>query len=214
MVDLLNVLLFGLLAAVIAYLLGSVSFSIIFTKLFAHKQDIRSMGSGNAGMTNVLRSVGAKAAIFTFIFDFAKGILAVWIGRLLFDWMTTFTVIEGVGAGELVQYGAYIAGFFCAIGHIFPIYFGFKGGKGVLTSWAIIALIDWRAFVLVIVVFIIVFLCSKIVSLASICAEYYGSAGYAGLVASFNGLEEDEALDAGSVLLLPLRDQLAEYTGN
>ena len=84
--------------------------------------------------------------------------------------MTTFTTIEGVGAGELVQYGAYIAGFCCAIGHIFPIFFGFKGGKGVLTSWAIIALIDWRAFVLVIIVFIIVFLCSKIVSLASICA--------------------------------------------
>ena len=56
------------------------------------------------------------------------------------------------------------------MGHIFPLYFGFKGGKGVLTSWAIIALIDWRAFVLVIVVFIIVFLCSRIVSLASICA--------------------------------------------
>lgn len=170
MFGLLNILLVGLLAGVIAYLLGSISFSILFTKLFAHRQDIRSMGSGNAGTTNVLRSVGAKAAAFTFIFDFAKGILAVFIGRLLFTWMTTFTTIEGVGAGELVQYGAYIAGFCCAIGHIFPIFFGFKGGKGVLTSWAIIALIDWRAFVLVIIVFIIVFLCSKIVSLASICA--------------------------------------------
>lgn len=170
MFDLLNVLLYGLLSGVIAYLLGSISFSIIFTKIFSHKQDIRTMGSGNAGATNVLRSVGPKAAICTFIFDFAKGILSVFIGRQLFAYMTTFTAIEGIGSGELIQYGAYIAGFCCAMGHIFPIFFGFKGGKGVLTSWAIIALIDWRAFVMVIVVFILVFLFSRIVSLASICA--------------------------------------------
>ena len=148
MFDLLNVLLYGVLTGVIAYLLGSISFSIIFTKLFSHKQDIRTMGSGNAGATNVLRSVGPKAAICTFIFDFAKGILSVFIGRQLFAYMTTFTSIEGIGSGELIQYGAYIAGFCCAMGHIFPIFFGFKGGKGVLTSWAIIALIDWRAFVM------------------------------------------------------------------
>ena len=73
----------GVLSAVIAYLLGSISFSILFTKFFSHK-DIRSMGSGNAGTTNVLRSVGAKAAVCTFVFDFAKGVVAVLIGKLIF----------------------------------------------------------------------------------------------------------------------------------
>ena len=77
MCQLLTILLYGLLAAVIAYLLGSISFSILFTRLFDHKKDIRTMGSGNAGATNVLRSVGAKAAAFTFVFDFAKGIVSV-----------------------------------------------------------------------------------------------------------------------------------------
>ena len=166
----LQILLCGLAAALLAYLLGSISFSILFTKLFDHKKDIRTMGSGNAGATNVLRSVGAKAAACTFLCDFGKGILSVYIGRLLFAWAASQVSIPGIGSGELIQYGAYLPGFFCAMGHIFPLYFGFKGGKGVLTSWAIIALIDWRAFVLVIVVFIIVFLCSRIVSLASICA--------------------------------------------
>ncbi len=157
------------LTALIAYLLGSVSFSILFTRLFDQKKDIRSMGSGNAGATNVLRSVGVKAAVFTFIFDFAKGVLSVFIGKMIFQYLA-IPNIAGISDFELIQFGAYIAGFFCVMGHIFPLYFGFKGGKGVLTSWAIIALIDWRSFIAVIVVFIIVFLFSKIVSLASICA--------------------------------------------
>ena len=75
------------LTALIAYLLGSISFSILFTKLFDQKKDIRSMGSGNAGATNVLRSVGVKAAIFTFIFDFAKGVLSVFIGKMIFQYL-------------------------------------------------------------------------------------------------------------------------------
>ncbi len=162
-------ILSGVLTALIAYLLGSISFSILFTKLFDQKKDIRSMGSGNAGATNVLRSVGIKAAVCTFIFDFAKGVLSVFIGKTLFQYMAVPNT-AGISSFELIQFGAYIAGFFCVMGHIFPLYFGFKGGKGVLTSWAIIALIDWRSFIAVIVVFIIVFLFSKIVSLASICA--------------------------------------------
>lgn len=155
--------------ALVSYLLGSVSFSIIFTKVFDHNVDIRKLGSGNAGATNVLRSVGPKAAIFTFIFDFAKGAVSVMMGKAVFLYCCNLT-----GAPtELVKYGAYIAGIACVAGHIFPLYFGFKGGKGVLTSAAILALIDWRVFVIVITIFIIVFLFTKIVSLSSIC----GSAG-------------------------------------
>ncbi|MCY1714292.1 glycerol-3-phosphate 1-O-acyltransferase PlsY [Caproiciproducens galactitolivorans] len=151
--------------AIISYLLGSISFSIIFTKKF-NKVDIRSMGSGNAGATNVLRSVGTKAAIFTFIFDFAKGAVSVIIGKEIFGFICTMT-----GASPIIaQYGAYIAGVACVIGHIYPVYFDFKGGKGVLTSAAMIALIDWRVFLIVISVFIILFLTTRIVSLSSMSA--------------------------------------------
>lgn len=160
----------SVLVAVVAYLLGSISFSIIFTRIFDNHADIRTMGSGNAGATNVLRSVGAKAAAFTFVFDFAKGAVSVLIGRYVFYFAG---MQAGISSGMLYfisQYGAYIAGVLCVIGHIYPVYFGFKGGKGVLTCAAMIALIDWRVFIPVICVFIIVFFISRIVSLSSICA--------------------------------------------
>lgn len=155
----------SLIVAVISYLLGSLSFSIIFTKFF-EKKDIRTMGSGNAGATNVLRSVGPKAAICTFIFDFLKGVTSVLIGKLIFSMMLPSNIL----LPEMVQYGTYIAGFSCVFGHMFPIYFGFRGGKGILTTAAIIALIDWRVFLVVIITFLITFMISKIVSLSSILA--------------------------------------------
>jgi glycerol-3-phosphate acyltransferase PlsY len=151
--------------AFVSYLLGSLSFSIIFTKLFDNNIDIRTLGSGNAGATNVLRSVGVKAAVFTTIFDFLKGAVSVIIGREVFRYCCSITLAPDI----MSQYGAYIAGVACVIGHIFPVFFNFKGGKGVLTSAAMIALIDWRIFIIVISVFIIVFIISKIVSLSSIC---------------------------------------------
>lgn len=154
----------SLLVAAGSYLLGSLSFSIIFTRLFDHNTDIRSLGSGNAGATNVLRSVGTKAAIFTFLFDFSKGAVSVLLGRLVFQY-----VGSTAGAPEIaMQYGAYIAGVFCVIGHIYPLYFGFKGGKGVLTSAAMIAMVDWRVFIVAISVFILSFVITRIVSLSSI----------------------------------------------
>ena len=148
-----------LATVVIGYLVGSVSFSIIFTRLF-DKKDIRTMGSGNAGFTNVLRSVGKLPSILTFIFDFAKGLLAVYLGMLIF---------QASGAPFIVkQCGIYLAGVACILGHVFPLYFHFKGGKGVLTSAALILIIDWRIFLIVVGVFLIVFLISKIISLASL----------------------------------------------
>ena len=95
----LQILFCGLAAALLAYLLGSISFSILFTKLFDHKKDIRTMGSGNAGATNVLRSVGAKAAACTFLCDFGKGILSVYIGRLLFAWAASQVSIPASDRG-------------------------------------------------------------------------------------------------------------------
>jgi len=156
----------AVLVAIVSYFLGSLSFSIIFTKLFDHNTDIRKLGSGNAGATNVLRSVGPKAAAFTFIFDFSKGALSVIIGKAVFQYFCSSSAIAPVA----IQYGAYIAGVACVIGHIFPIYFGFKGGKGVLTCAAMIALIDWRVFIIVISLFIILVITTKVVSLSSIMA--------------------------------------------
>ena len=92
----------GIGAAIIAYLLGSLSFSIILTRIFKNHEDIRSYGSGNAGATNVLRSVGKKAAALTFLLDFLKCVVAVIIGKLIFGY-----VAAQVGVGDTaVQYGA------------------------------------------------------------------------------------------------------------
>ena len=154
-----------LIVAAVAYLLGSISFSIIFTKMFDNV-DIRTLGSGNAGLTNVFRSVGVKAGTLTLIFDFSKGAAAVLVGRAILQY---FCARNGIPM-YFTQYGAYIAGVMCVIGHIYPLFFKFKGGKGVLSSAGMMAFIDWRVFLLAVTVFIIVFAISKIVSLSSIIA--------------------------------------------
>ncbi len=153
----------ALLTAVIAYLLGSVNSSIIFTRLF-NKQDIRSMGSGNAGLTNVLRSVGVKTAVFTLIFDCAKAGASVWIGRELFR----YVCIRYSLPPYLAEYGAYLAGLLCVVGHIYPLYFGFRGGKGILSTGAMLAFIDWRVFLVSFAVFAVVVAVTRIVSISSI----------------------------------------------
>ena len=108
-----------IIVAVIAYLLGSISFSVIISKKMAGF-DVREKGSGNAGTTNVLRSVGKKAAILTLICDVLKGVLAVLVAYIAGN-----IVKEGVDRALLIQ----IAGLLVVVGHTFPIFFGFKGGK-------------------------------------------------------------------------------------
>ena len=161
-----------LLAAVAGYLLGSINWSIILTRLFKHKEDIRKYGSGNAGMTNVLRTVGKVPAILTFVGDFVKCVAAVLLAYLIM--YLAFFLLGLPVSYELVKAGQYIAGMACVMGHIFPVYYGFRGGKGVVASAAMIALLDWRAFLLVIGTFLLVFLWKRIVSLASVvCAVAY-----------------------------------------
>ena len=159
----------ALITAVVAYLIGSISFSIIITNLYLRK-DIRSMGSKNAGATNVLRSVGKVPAILTFVGDFGKGVLAIVIGGFIFQEFSFYTSSPLV----VMKYGAYIAGMCCFLGHLYPLYFKFVGGKGVLTAAAMMAIIDWRVFLIEMAIFGIVFGLSKIISLASIvCAALY-----------------------------------------
>lgn len=154
-----------IVTTLLGYLLGSINFAIIITKIVDKKKDIREMGSGNAGFTNVLRSVGKGPAVFTIVFDFLKAIIAVVVGGILFSTITSNSSIQLV---EFSTYGKYLAGLCCIVGHMFPIYFGFKGGKGVVTTAALIAVADWRVFLAVIAVFAIVFIISKIISLSSL----------------------------------------------
>lgn len=159
--------LYLILIMIISYLLGSLSFSIISTKILSNNLDIRNVGSGNAGLTNVLRSAGKLPAAITFLGDFLKGIIAIKL---------TYFVLKnskfmGIKNFEIIYYIACISGLFCLIGHLYPCFFNFKGGKGVLTSSAIILMINWRVFVCIVLIFIIVLIIFKIVSLASISAS-------------------------------------------
>ena len=119
-----------ILCAAIAYFLGSLNFAIIISKYKFH-DDIRNYGSGNGGLTNMMRTYGKKAAAFTLLGDVMKAVVSVLLGMLI--------------AGES---GAYLAGFFCVFGHSFPIYYGFKGGKGVLTTAAMVLCLDPLVFLI------------------------------------------------------------------
>ncbi|MBQ2972421.1 MAG: glycerol-3-phosphate 1-O-acyltransferase PlsY [Ruminococcus sp.] len=167
----LSIIIRGIITAVIAYLFGSISFAVIFTKM-SSKKDIREMGSGNAGFTNVLRSVGVVPAVFTLVFDFIKGALASLVGSWFFS---TIACTDVSLADELVVYGGLIGGVFAIIGHMYPVYFGFKGGKGIVTAASMMAVTDFRVFLLIVATFLILFFATKIISLASItCAALYG----------------------------------------
>ena len=155
---------------VIAYLIGSLSPAIIITR-FKTGKDIRTMGSGNAGFTNVLRSVGKGPAVATIACDYLKGIIAVAIGWWIFS---ALTVTNEVAPVEYVKYGRYLAGLFVIIGHSFPIYYGFKGGKSVVTANALMLVVDWRVFLMILGTFLIIFFATKLISLGSTaCAALY-----------------------------------------
>lgn len=143
---------------VVGYLLGSMSFSIMIVDRFFRK-DIRDYGSGNAGMTNVLRNFGKWPAVFTFVFDFLKGAVSAALGLLLCTY-----VFPAVPA----MLGTYAGGIGAVAGHLYPAYYHFKGGKGVTTSIAVILVISPLAAAAVFAAFLVVFLCTKMVSAASI----------------------------------------------
>lgn len=151
--------LYVVLTAVVSYLLGSISFAVIVSRALA-KKDVREYGSGNAGLTNVVRNFGKLPGILTLLGDFSKGVASVVLGRVIFEHLAQLNP----------QYGACVAGLFVILGHIFPIFFGFKGGKGVLTTAGIALMIDPRVFVIVISLFLIIFFITRIVSISSIIA--------------------------------------------
>lgn len=156
-----------ILAAVISYLLGSISFAIIITKR-AIKRDVRELGSGNAGMTNVMRSAGLVPGLMTFLLDYLKAVAACLIAKYL---------IFGLLAGCLnvqvpLTCGLLICGLCCQLGHIFPIFFGFRGGKAVACTAGIFTVCNWKVLAVCVGVFLLVFLCTRIVSASSVCAMF------------------------------------------
>lgn len=144
-------------SSLIGYLLGSVNTSIIIGKLL-YKIDVREHGSGNAGATNALRTMGKGAAVAVVAGDFLKGVLACLLGRYVFG---------EINPGSGVFLGEYFAGFFVVIGHNWPAYFGFKGGKGVMTSFAVILMFSTVAALICLGAFIIIVAITRYVSLGS-----------------------------------------------
>lgn len=153
-----------LISAVLSYLLGSFNSSILVVRLLKY-QDIREFGSHNAGLTNTLRCFGKGCAALTLVGDLAKGIVAVLLSKGICELLGT-----GLTAQNDVHFIGYIAGIFAILGHVFPIYYHFKGGKGVLVGVSVFLGIDWKVFLCLIVIFAVVLAISKYVSLGSIIA--------------------------------------------
>lgn len=148
-----------IIMAIIAYCIGSVNFSVIFSKKFAGF-DVREKGSGNAGSTNMLRSVGKKAAAITLICDILKGVVAIAISIIIGN------MISETNKELLLQ----IAGIAVVIGHTFPVFFQFKGGKGVATSLGILLMSNWQIGLICLVFAIVLMMLTRMVSLGSCAA--------------------------------------------
>ena len=152
--------LIAVVSAVQAYLLGSIDTGILVSKFLYH-DDVRKYGSGAAGMTNMLRTFGKKAAVLTAFGDVLKGVLAVCIGRWLFTLMPESTTISPYLA-------VYLAAIFAIIGHLKPLYFGFKGGKGVLVAAGAILAVQPVLLPVLALIFLVCLVPTGMVSLGSI----------------------------------------------
>ena len=145
-----------IIVTLVAYLLGSISFSVIISKKMAGF-DVREKGSGNAGTTNMLRSVGKKAAAITLICDILKGVVSIVIAIIVGN------IVKNLDRELLLQ----IAGIAVVIGHTFPIFFGFKGGKGVATSLGVLLMSNWQIGLICLVFALVLMALTRMVSLGS-----------------------------------------------
>lgn len=145
-----------IIMAMIAYCIGSVNFSVMISKKMAGF-DVREKGSGNAGTTNMLRAVGKKAAAITLVCDILKGVVAIIIAIIIGN------IVKGSNRELLLQ----IAGIAVVIGHSFPVFFGFKGGKGVATSLGILLMTNWQIGLICLVFALVLMLLTRMVSLGS-----------------------------------------------
>ena len=152
-----------ILAAVIAYLLGNLNGAVVISRLVAH-EDVRTKGSGNAGLTNFTRNYGAATSVFVILIDVGKAVAACLIGGLLLKRFGHYT--DGIALG----------GLFVILGHDFPALLGFKGGKGILSGVTVALMLDWRIGLFVFGIFLVAYLLTKYVSLGSVLSS--GSYGF------------------------------------
>jgi len=148
-----------IILGILGYALGSISFSVIFSKKFAGF-DVREKGSKNAGTTNVLRTVGKGVAALTLICDVLKGVIAVLLASLAYKiWNDIDLTLAKT-----------VAGFMAIVGHTFPVYFGFRGGKGVATSLGVLLLVNWKIGLICLIFALTLMVLTKMVSVGSIAA--------------------------------------------
>lgn len=149
-----------------SYLLGSINGAVILSKAIANK-DVRDYGSGNAGMTNMMRVMGFLPGVLTFLIDVLKGVLACSLAKfVLFPYIFEQLPYDVFRP----EYAAYYCGLLCLVGHMYPVFFGFKGGKGVATTLGVGLICCWQTAVICFAVFLLVMAVSRIVSLSSILA--------------------------------------------
>ena len=144
------------ICAIAAYLIGSANGAIISSKYFFHK-DIRQYGSGNAGLTNFYRVFGKTGALLVIAIDIGKTVLAVYVGALVYRHF----------GGDL-KTGELFFGFCTMLGHVFPVFYRFRGGKAVLAAGTLVMIFDWRIGLIVLAIFALIVLIFRYVSLGSI----------------------------------------------
>ena len=142
----------------VGYLLGNLNGAVVVSKLVA-KEDVRTKGSGNAGLTNFVRNYGAATSVFVILIDVGKGVLACLLGGWLLGGYNLYE--EGVALGALAV----------ILGHDFPVLLDFKGGKGILTGVTVACMMDWRIGLFVFGIFLVAYLATGYVSLGSVLSS-------------------------------------------
>ena len=182
-------LLLAILASVVpAYMLGSLNGAIITSFMF-YRKDIREFGSGNPGLTNFYRTFGKGGALLVVVIDVFKTVAPVLFGGWIFGLFF-----------EMTMFGQAVSGFFVLLGHCFPLYYKFKGGKGIMAAGAVLIVLDWRIALISWGTFIIILVLTRLVSLGSVI----GTALFppALLVLNIGGIPEFVAIALCALLLI------------
>ena len=154
----------AIITALACYLLGNLNGAVLVS--FMMHDDVRTHGSGNAGLTNFIRNYGASRSAMVIAIDVIKAVLACFMAGLIFE------------AHDMVLEGRTLGGIFVMLGHDFPALLGFKGGKGILSGWFIAWVIDWRIGLMIAIVFFTAYLLTQYVSLGSILAAATFGVGF------------------------------------
>ena len=163
------------IVGIISYLIGSINCSILISKIF--KSDVRESGSGNAGATNMLRAFGPAIGVITMLGDFLKTLIPLIATRIVFKDQDYWQAMVA------------FSGFCCSMGHAYPIYFGFRGGKAVTVVAMVLLVVDWRCFVVGVSLFVLTVALTRYVSLGSMIGGLSGPVTLA--IVHYNDLQKN-----------------------